>query len=174
MNEPDHDRDNAFWRFSLAVYAAPGVEAECLALQARHDVDVNLLLFCAWAGAERQWRLARADVDQMSQAVRTWQETVIKPLRSARRAVKTIGLPNEAARELRARIAADEIEAERIEQALLFALAPAKKAELHSHAERQMDASQIVRDNLALFLDGPPGATPEALIAAALRAAQPN
>jgi len=173
MTEPDHDRDNAFWRFSLEVYAAPGVEAECLALQALHDVDVNLLLFCAWAGAERRWCLARADVDHMRQAVRAWQETVVKPLRSARRALETLGLQNEAARDLRARIAADELEAERIEQALLFALTPAK-AELRRDAGREADASQIVRDNVALLLDGRPGALHEALIAAALRAAQPN
>jgi uncharacterized protein (TIGR02444 family) len=169
MIDPHHDRDNAFWRFSLRVYAAPGVEAECLALQAMHDVDVNLLLFCAWAGAERRWRLAPTDVDRMSQAVRAWQDTVVKPLRSARRAIKTLGLQNAAAPDLRGRIAADEIEAERIEQAMLFALA--SKEGLPSDADPEMDASRIVRDNVALLFDGRSGALPEALIGAAVRAA---
>src|SRR5262245_56379871 len=117
---PGTNYDNSFWRFSLDVYAAPGVEAECLALQATHDVDVNLLLFCAWAGAQERWRLGAADVDRLSEAVRAWRETVVKPLRSARRAIKTLRPQNTAARNLRSRIAADELEAERIEQAMLF------------------------------------------------------
>jgi uncharacterized protein (TIGR02444 family) len=170
MIDPHHDRDNAFWRFSLRVYAAPGVEAECLALQALHDVDVNLLLFCAWAGAERKWRLAPADVDRMSQSVRAWHDTVVKSLRSARRAIKTLGLQNAAAHDLRGRIAADEIEAERIEQAMLFALA-SMESSLPSDADPEMDATRIVRDNVALLFDGRPGALPEALIGAAVRAA---
>ena len=44
--------DNAFWRFSLRTYRAPGVEAACLALQERCGADVNLLLFCGWVGRE--------------------------------------------------------------------------------------------------------------------------
>lgn len=50
-------RENEFWQFSLAVYAAPGVEAECLALQEALGIDVNLLLFFVWLGASR-WRRA--------------------------------------------------------------------------------------------------------------------
>src|SRR5262249_44276259 len=107
------------------VYAASGVEAECLALQGTHDVDVNLLLFCAWAGAARRWRLARADLDRLRQAVRPWHETVVKPLRSARRAIKMLRMPNPNGSDLRCRIAAAELGAEQIEQAMLFALAPA-------------------------------------------------
>ena len=164
------NRDNPFWRFSLGVYAAPGVEAECLALQATHDVDVNLLLFCAWAGAEKRWRLAPADLDRLSEAVRAWQETVVKPLRSARRAIKALGLQNPAASDLRGRIAADEIEAERIEQALLFALA-SREGGLASNADPEMDTFAVVRSNISLLVDGQTEALPEALIAAAVRAA---
>jgi uncharacterized protein (TIGR02444 family) len=38
---------NAFWDFSLKVYAAAGVADECILLQDRFGIDVNLLLFCA-------------------------------------------------------------------------------------------------------------------------------
>ena len=48
--------DNAFWKFSLAVYAAPGVPEECLAVQERYGVDVNVLLFCAWLAFGAQSR----------------------------------------------------------------------------------------------------------------------
>jgi uncharacterized protein (TIGR02444 family) len=168
MIEPHDDRDNAFWRFSLRVYAAPGVKAECLALQAAHDIDVNLLLFCAWAGAERGWRIARADIERMRQAVGPWQETVVKSLRSARKGIKSLGLNDLAARELRSSIAADEIEAERIEQAMLFGLA-AKEPNFARVANPQMSASQIVRDNIELLFTGRPSVSPEALIGAAVR-----
>src|SRR6202000_1576818 len=43
--------ESRFWTFSLAVYADPAVQRECLALQDDHGVDVNLLLFCAFVGA---------------------------------------------------------------------------------------------------------------------------
>lgn len=168
---PGTDPDNPFWRFSLNVYAAPGVEAECLALQATHDIDVNLLLFCAWAGAEERWRLAPADLDRLSEAVRAWQETVVKPLRSARRSLKTLGSEKPAAYDLRKRIAADELEAERIEQAILFALAP--RGGLVSDAG-ETDASALVRANVALLLHGRTTSLPEALIAAAGDAAGPR
>ena len=164
--------NNAFWTFSLNVYAASGVEAECLALQGTHEVDVNLLLFCAWAGAERRWRLAPADLDRLRQAVRPWQETVVKPLRSARRAIKMLGLPNPAASDLRSRIATDELGAEQIEQAMLFALASREGCANNPGGE--VDVSAFVRDNIALLLKGCAATLPEALIAAAARAAAPR
>jgi uncharacterized protein (TIGR02444 family) len=170
MIDPGDDRDNAFWRFSLEVYAAPGVEAECLALQANHDVDVNLLLFGAWAGAERRWRLAPADADRLRGAVGEWQEAVVKPLRSARRAIKMLGLQNQAARDLRARIAGDELEAERIEQAMLFAIAE-KEPDPNSDADLKRVASQLVRENIALLIREASVKPPEALVLAALRVA---
>jgi uncharacterized protein (TIGR02444 family) len=166
---PGTSRDNPFWRFSLNVYAAPGVEAECLALQATHDVDVNLLLFCAWAGAQERWQLATADIDRLGEAVQAWQEAVVKPLRSARRALKTLRPQNPAAHDLRSRIAADELEAERIEQAMLFALASERDPASDTGAEA--DVVAVVRDNVALLLDGRATTLPEALIAAAACAA---
>jgi uncharacterized protein (TIGR02444 family) len=166
---PEMNYDNAFWTFSLDVYAASGVKAECLALQATHDVDVNLLLFCAWAGAERRWRLAPADINRLSEAVRAWQETVVKPLRSVRRALKMHEQQNVAAHDLRKRIAADELEAERIEQAMLFALTPRRGSQTDVGGET--DVSAVVRANIALLLDGRTTVLPKALIAAAARAA---
>lgn len=153
------------------MYAAPGVEAECLALQAAHDIDVNLLLFCAWAGAERGWRLSPADLERLGAAVGAWREAVVKPLRSARRAIKAMPAPQSpAVRDLRSRIAADELEAERIEQALLFAEATGAAAPPRA-GPADAPPARIVRDNVALLLAPHGAALPQALIAAALRAA---
>ena len=55
--------DNAFWKFSLAVYATPGVAGECLAVQESLGVDVNVLLFCAWLAAARKVALTPGDIE---------------------------------------------------------------------------------------------------------------
>lgn len=40
----------ALWRFSLALYARPGVADALIALQDRAGLDVNLILFGLWIG----------------------------------------------------------------------------------------------------------------------------
>ena len=44
--------DSPFWNFSLRLYARAGVPDACLALQARHGIDVNLLFCCLWLGLD--------------------------------------------------------------------------------------------------------------------------
>ena len=80
--------DNAFWRFSLAVYAADGVAGECLDLQARHGIDVNLLLFVVWLGASRRRTMNSSDVERASNRIRQWHDETVRPLRSVRVALK--------------------------------------------------------------------------------------
>jgi uncharacterized protein (TIGR02444 family) len=124
MAEPGLEPDNAFWRFSLAVYAAPGVQAACLALQDRLGLDVNLALFCAWVGVSRGVALGAEELVEAAALARTWQQAVVAPLRAVRRALKPMGEPAAAA--LRGRVAALELEAERLQQAALFRLAQAR------------------------------------------------
>ncbi len=115
---------NPFWRFSLRVYRMPGVAQACLELQERCDADVNLLLFCGWCG--RQGR--ELDLQRLRSAmgrVAGWQSQVIAPVRAARRALRqqhdagaaALGLP------FRRRLAAIELDLERVEQCLLAELA---------------------------------------------------
>lgn len=113
--------DNAFWRFSLAVYAADGVAAECLDLQARHGIDVNLLLFVVWLGASRRRTMSPADLERARSRIRQWHDETVRPLRSVRVALKSMDEPG--AQELRTHVKALELEAERIEQGALYALA---------------------------------------------------
>lgn len=115
---------NPFWRFSLRVYRMPGVAQACLALQERCGADVNLLLFCGWAG--RQGR--ELDLPRLRSAmgrVADWQSLVIGPVRVARRALKQQHDPAAAALALpfRRRLAAIELDLERVEQWLLAELA---------------------------------------------------
>jgi uncharacterized protein (TIGR02444 family) len=112
--------NNDFWRFSLAVYKPPDVAAECLALQEAVGLDVNLLLFCAWLGT-RAIVLSRSDIEAASRVVALWHNSVVRPLRGVRRHIKT--QYGDALESLRSRIKDDELRAEQIEQAMLFAYA---------------------------------------------------
>ncbi|KAA0598588.1 uncharacterized protein (TIGR02444 family) [Azospirillum lipoferum] len=106
---------NPFWDFSLAVYGRPGVPACCLALQDRCGVDVNVLLFAAWAGLHCGIRLSAEDLARTDGAVAGWRDEVVRPLRALRRRAKT---EDDA---FYRRMKAAELEAERVQQDRLFA-----------------------------------------------------
>jgi uncharacterized protein (TIGR02444 family) len=113
------------WSFSLAVYGRDGVAAECLELQRRHGLDINLLLFCAYLGAVEGVRIEGDDLADAADAVASWHVDVVRTLRAARRGLKPWGSADEGefsrqAEELRNQVKAAELEAERIEQAMLW------------------------------------------------------
>ena len=97
------------------------MEEACLALQERCGADVNLLLFCGWTGRQGQ-PLDRRALRLAINRVGAWQSDVIAPLRQARQGLKrqregaAAALP---AQGLRKRLAALELDLERVEQALL-------------------------------------------------------
>lgn len=116
--------DNPFWNFSLTVYAAPGVEDECLALQNALNTDVNTLLFCAWIGNAHKVRLTGDNLQAIDDSVRIWHDKVVRPLRAVRQIMKPMAaMTDDAVKELRKNIARSELRAEQIEQAMLFDLA---------------------------------------------------
>jgi len=142
---------NPFWEFSLDVYARPGVADACIALQDETGLDVNLILFCLWAGAQGPGRLHQEDLGRALALTSGWQEAVVKPVREARRAAKTVKLAGGAgifAVAFQRDIAATELSAERVEQWLLF--------DQVSEAERgerlDADALQLACDNVATYL----------------------
>jgi len=79
-----------FWNFSLAVYGASAVQDECLSLQDQFGLDVNLVLFCAFVGAVHGVALTCGDVAAARQEVAQWHDDIVRPLRAARRNLKTI------------------------------------------------------------------------------------
>lgn len=161
--------DNAFWRFSLRVYGASGVAEECLALQRSHGIDVNLLLLSAWLGAARGIALQEALWARLAGRAEAWQREVVAPLRSARRQLKLLPeMAHPQVQAFRAELAKREIEAEQIEQALLFAEAEPWRAD--ADADRAQAARRNVGQLLSLY---DPALGPdrcERLIAAALAA----
>ncbi len=117
--------DNPLWAFSLRVYGAPNVADECLALQERLGLDVNLLLLAAYMGAVEGVALTAEDIAGAADTVAAWHESAVRALRDVRRALKPPSLDENnplrgAIATLRLQTKAAELEAERIEQAMLW------------------------------------------------------
>ena len=153
-----------FWNFSLAVYGANAVEDECLKLQDQFGLDVNLLLLCAFLGAGHGVALTSGDIASAHQEVDQWNEDIVKPLRAARRHLKTIELRDadavKAAAQLRAQVNVAELESERVEQMMLEQWANARLA-TWPHGK----FSDAVVANLQTLLAAS-GISPERLVAA--------
>ena len=125
----DDDRGSALWRFALTVYQKPGVSDACLLLQDRHGCNVTLLLFAAWAGAERGVALTADEIAAAGNAVGPWHGEVVEPLRAVRRRLKhgPPPAPDSETAKLRARLQAIEIDAERIELEMLAGFLPERR-----------------------------------------------
>jgi uncharacterized protein (TIGR02444 family) len=120
-----------FWNFSIAVYGASAVQDECLNLQDQYGLDVNLILLCAFLGAVHGVTLTSDDIATVRQEVGHWHEQIVRPLRAARRHLKTINLQDAdtaSAAELRRQVKTAELESERIEQMILEQWADARLA----------------------------------------------
>lgn len=112
-----------FWDFSLQAYGSDGVAPACLKLQERHGIDVNILLYCIWAGHIGN-RLNKEQIAILTASVGEWHGAVVRSLRQARKQMKTPldgQAPSPLTLDLRARIQKLEIDAEHIEQLRLHA-----------------------------------------------------
>ena len=141
------DQDNPFWQFSVSVYGAPDVAAECLALQESLGIDVNILLLCAWAGA-RGYAFDDARLAEIEQRVGDWHAHIVRPLRAIRRDIKTMPeMAHTEIQEFRKEVAAAELRAERIEQALLF-----EAVQKLTAGTAMVSADDSIRNNISAYL----------------------
>lgn len=134
--------DNALWRFVLPFYSRDGVSPACLTLQEKLGVDVNILLFTIFAQVERGILLERSDLEAVDALVRDWRSDVIQPLRRVRSRMKSgpSPAPSPITEPLRNRIKAAELEAEKIEIAML---ADWLDRQLHRSEHRTTDTRSI-------------------------------
>ena len=72
------------WRFSLALYARPGVADALIALQDRAGLDVNLILFGLWIGARHGVELERSGFAVAAEAVAE-PNGILRSIRALRR-----------------------------------------------------------------------------------------
>jgi uncharacterized protein (TIGR02444 family) len=169
------EHQSRFWTFSLTVYGDAAVQRECLDLQDRYGIDVNLLLFCAFIGAVHDAVLPDHDLRQAVDLVSEWHKKIVTNLREARRALPfaTDGSPNvEAVASLRTDVKSKELEAERLEQMMLASWSRGRVASW----PRMQTAEAVAANIRALFAlgaaaAGAPG-LPHHLVAAAVAAAR--
>jgi uncharacterized protein (TIGR02444 family) len=133
---------DAFWAFSLDLYARPGVADTCIALQDEHGLDVNLLLLCCWLGWSGKGRLGADGLAATEANAAAWRSAVVDKLRQVRRALGTMTAPGVAA--LRTEVQRLELAAEREAQRLLVAALPATLSSSQRHTD--------VEANLTLYL----------------------
>jgi len=152
---------DAFWRFSLAFYARPGVAESLIALQDRAGLDVNLILFALWRGLVHGHRLDAAGFGAAEAAVAPLRRELVVPLRQLRRRLKEESDPD--LQGLRRQVAALELMAERRAQNRLAATvaasdtggdpraAAAANLAFCLGAERQSPDAAILRQALLAF-----------------------
>lgn len=117
-------RRRRLWQFSVALYKQPQVARACLDLQDRLDLDVNMLLLCAYAGRQGL-SLPIKELKRIDASVAAWRELVVQPLRAVRRWLKTdTGQSFDDAASLRQRVLNLELVAERGQQQRMNELLP--------------------------------------------------
>ena len=126
------DRDSPLWRFALWFWKQPGVEQQCLALQAEGWHISRLLAACWMASRGKDYR-----EDQVEQADQ-WHTRITDRLRSLR---KQLDRENEQLAPVRAAIARAELEAEQVELALLYRSLTTHQTT--GHAPTRPDQTQV-------------------------------
>ncbi|CAM3616958.1 hypothetical protein CCOS865_00317 [Pseudomonas reidholzensis] len=99
------------WNHALALYAKPGVEDACLALQQRGG-DVCLLLCATWLQARRVAPSAER-ITALREVAEPWQRHVVTPLRSLRQQWRTAAHDDAPLAALREQVKGLELQAER-------------------------------------------------------------
>lgn len=79
--------ESPFWNYSSQLFQIAEVANACLEMQNSFDADVNLLLFCCWAGDNHK-QLDDNNISRLIEASQPWQTAILKPLRDARKLMK--------------------------------------------------------------------------------------
>lgn len=113
---PDQAAD-AFWEWSLAVYARPGVKEALLRLQDRYHYNVNLILWSVWA-ARAGWEMSPEQEIELSEAVEPLSRYGVERLREVRRYLSCpkSGFDSVLIAELRQDLLAAELKGEKLVQ----------------------------------------------------------
>jgi uncharacterized protein (TIGR02444 family) len=100
------------WSFSINLYARPGVESACLALQA-DGANVCLVLCGLWL-EQRGVICDEQRLQQLRHVAGPWNADVVQPLRTLRNQWKDLALQDTGLGSLREQVKKLELEAERL------------------------------------------------------------
>lgn len=160
---------HAFWDWSCEVYCRRGVEESLLDLQDRPGLDVNLLLFAAWAAASGRGRLPDAKWARLIEGTAGWRVNVVEPLRAVRRYLKNSGDSDDEGA-LREKVKALELEAEHAAQLAIAGLATVKDEAAVPVAAQVADACANLLSYYRAAAGGEPSGDDMALLASIARA----
>ena len=146
---PSPSSGSPFWRFSLRFYRQHEVADACIALQEKAGVDVNLLLFLLWHATQKR-ALSQADVAELERRIAPWRNMTVIPLRTMRRALKSPPtlVAGASAELFRTKIKAVELEAERLQQEAMHAMAAGIVSEAAPSSEAAARASIAAYENV--------------------------
>ncbi|MGD1868082.1 MAG: TIGR02444 family protein [Neomegalonema sp.] len=114
MSSSGIETNDAFWRFSLRLYAREGAAGLCLKLQDAHGCDVNVVLFALWTGLE-SGRLKATSAEKVVRFSREWRVRAVQPLRDLRIDLKT-GVADVDAAPFREQVKRLELAGEKLQQ----------------------------------------------------------
>jgi uncharacterized protein (TIGR02444 family) len=122
-------RTNPLWTFTLALRDERDAWQAWRSLRERGHLDVNVVLFCAWAGRNGHG-LTIGQIERLCAVSSTWQQVVTSRLGSVRACLATPGSmpevisPDDGVDALTAALAAAQDEADRVEQNILYRTLP--------------------------------------------------
>jgi len=111
--------NSELWCYSTQVYTIVEVEKSCLQLQNEFEADVNILLYCCWAG-EKKCLLNNEELSAIQTVTTPWQR-ILKPLRDARQMMKqhVVPIPADQRQQTVTNMSELELNAEHMEQLAL-------------------------------------------------------
>ncbi|MDF1736949.1 MAG: TIGR02444 family protein [Minwuia sp.] len=139
---------NDLWDYATRVYARGQARDACLALQDRHGLDVNVMLFCCWVASSGRGVFRDRELDLALQAVESWRDNVIRSLHDLKRHLKgdVRPAPKTLSDDLRRVVVESELHAEHIEVLMLHAA-------MTRVGTGTFDRLQQIEDSLANLFD---------------------
>ena len=124
MTKPDRQvmTENNLWSFALTIYQRDAVAHACLDLQEQCQIDVPLML-CAVFACLQGKAISDEDLTQLYNLASPWQSDIVRSLRRIRTRLKTgpSPAPNAVSEDLRNKVKAAELAAEKIQLEMMQA-----------------------------------------------------
>jgi uncharacterized protein (TIGR02444 family) len=114
--------ENKLWSFAVTIYQRDAVAPACLDLQEHCQIDVPLML-CAVFACLQGKAVSDEDLTQLHNLASPWQSDIVQSLRRIRTQLKTgpSPAPNAVTEDLRGKVKAAELAAEKIQLEMMQA-----------------------------------------------------
>ena len=141
-----HTLEDQLWGFTCELYQQPQVKSALSSLQRYAGLNVNILLFCGWAGVSGVQPLQASQLQHLMQDSSIWHDQVVLRLRrlcqAARKSHRKSALYDEVCEQLRL--------AERMEQGMFMVHMPWFKRVPLGTCEQQL---QRVCHNMLAYVE---------------------